>query len=72
MKIKRSYIIITIYVLINVLVLLFSKSITDFCISVGVTSIVLGLVIKFLLKRKLYIYPIAAGSILLLFIYFMH
>lgn len=69
---KKKYVIIGVYVIINLLVLLLTKTITYSCDSIGITSIALGLFMKFQPqlftkdKKLLYMYPIVAGVILIL------
>lgn len=71
---KTKYFVIGIYLLINLLVILFTRNLVYFNYCIGLTSIALGLIYRFIpqlfgskYKRSLFIYPIISGAICIIF-----
>ena len=74
MNIKR--IIISIYILINLLVIILSRNVDYFCLSAGITTIIIGIIQKIApqlfglnVKSKYYLYPIIGGLLVLVFLF---
>ena len=72
---KKKYLVIGFYLLINLFIILFNRSLIFSINSIGITSIALGLIYRFIpklfgdkYKKNLFIFPISAGVICILLV----
>ncbi|PYG84331.1 hypothetical protein LY28_03645 [Ruminiclostridium sufflavum DSM 19573] len=71
----KKYFVIGFYVLINLFIILFTRNLIYSINSIGITSIALGFIYRFLpqlfgskYKKDLFIFPISAGVICILLV----
>lgn len=76
---KNRYFVIGFYVLINLFIIVFTRSLILSINSIGITSIALGLIYRFVPKlfgdkynKKLFVFPISAGVICILLVNLMY
>lgn len=76
---KKKYLVIGFYVLINLFIILFTRNFIYSINSIGITSIALGLIYRFIpqlfgskYNKNLFVFPIGAGVICVLLVNLMY